>query len=200
MINARPTKSKARYIQGIGRSLRYLPGKTALIFDHSGTTLDLGFPEDIDIHELSTGKDPKEGSRKSSDDEKTEKKPKLCPKCDYLKEVGVYSCPKCGFAPIMGIDTDVDESRELTRITGKKKVYTKDDKQAFYSGLLGYQKERFMSGVTCNDGYISHLYRAKFDVWPKGLDKRASTPSPAVLGFIKSRRIAFIKTQNKLLS
>ena len=60
----------------------------------------------------------------------------------------MYSCPKCGFAPLMGIDTDVDESRGLTKISGKKKVYTKSDKQSFYSGLLGYQKEKVVLMVT----------------------------------------------------
>tara|TARA_R110000737_G_scaffold108874_1_gene141755 strand:- start:791 stop:2281 length:1491 start_codon:yes stop_codon:yes gene_type:complete len=200
LINARPTKSKARYIQGIGRSLRYLPGKTALIFDHSGTTLDLGFPEDIDIDELSTGKAPESGKPQKNSDEKPEKKPKLCPKCAYLKEAGVYSCPKCGFAPLMGIDTDVDESRGLTKISGKKKVYTKSDKQSFYSGLLGYQKEQLLNGKSCSDGYIANTYRDKFFVWPKGLDKRPSTPPPEVLGFIKSKRIAWVKAQNKLVS
>lgn len=196
LINARPTKSKARYIQGMGRALRYMPNKTALIFDHSGTTLDLGLPCDIEIEDLND-KDLKENKSQRQVKEKAEKKPKKCPKCDFLKEAGQYVCPKCGFKPISGEDVETDESIKLEKIKGDKKTYTMEEKQAFYSGLLGYQKKRKLEGKSCSDGYLAHTYKAKFSVWPKGLRNIAKEPSVEVLNFIKSKQIAFAKSKGK---
>ena len=193
LINARPTKSKARYLQGIGRVLRYLPNKTAKIFDHSGTSIALGYPEDIDIDMLATGSDgeSKEATRKI--EEKTEKKPKVCTSCNYIKPAGIYICPKCGFKPIVGEDVEVDETRGLVKIKGKKKTYTTEEKQAFYSELLGYQRERAAEGRPVSDGYIAHCYRDKFSVWPKGLSRQMCVAGIEVRNFIKHKNIKFSK-------
>ncbi len=66
------------------------------------------------------------------------------------------------------------------------------DKQAFYSECLGLAAERGHS-----EGWASHLYRSKFQVWPNHLDKLPSTPSAKVRNYEHSRRIAYIKGKQK---
>jgi DNA repair protein RadD len=198
IINARPTRSLARYVQGMGRGLRVAEGKiNCLIFDHSGTTLDLGMPEDISIDELGTGSDGQDESGFRLAEEKTEKKPKECPSCKYVKPAGVYVCPKCGFKPIMGQDVEVDESRGLKKINGKVKKWSAEEKQEVYSELLGYQRERAAQGKPVSDGYIAHTYRERIGVWPKGLQKYPKVPSPETRNFIKHKNIKFAKGKAK---
>lgn len=197
LINARPTKSLMRYVQGMGRALRYYKDITTYIFDHSGSTLELGMPEDITIDELFSEEEGKSCDSEQEEKEKTIKKPKLCPSCNFLKAAGVYKCPKCGFIPVVGEDVETDSSRKLEKIKGKKKTFTQKDKQKFYYQLLGYQKQRVSEGRKASDGYISHLYKSKFGVWPRSLGKRMLQPGPEVLSYIKSRQIAYAKLQAK---
>ena len=200
LINARPTKSLMRYIQGMGRVLRYVEGKTAIIFDHAGSSIDLGLPCDIDIDELptETAKEAKEREKKEAEI-KAPSKPKICPSCNFVKNAGVHECPRCKFKPVMGEDElETDRTRGLTKIKGKKQDVTKESKQLFYSQLLGFQKQREMEGKKASDGYIAHLYRGRFDCWPRGLNKKAITPGAEVSGFIKSRQIAYAKLKGKV--
>ena len=194
LINARPTKSRARWSQGAGRALRYMEGKKAIIFDHSATSIDLGYPEDMTIDELLDGSEPKEAKRIKKEKEQREKLPKECPQCHYMKPAGQYVCARCGYKPINGEDVEVDESRELEIVKGKKKQYTKQEKQAFYSELLGYRNEAKLNrGKNYSDGWVANQYRQRFNVWPKGLNGTVKAPSTETRNYIKSRMIAFAK-------
>jgi len=196
LINARPVKSKARFIQGIGRVLRYVEGKTALIFDHAAAFIDpeLGFVEYIEIDDLESSSDGlDEVSQARKEKERKEKLPIECRKCTYLKPAGELVCAKCGHKPIAGENCEIDETRELSVI--KKTKATKVDKQNFYSQLLGVQAQSKFGKKPMSDGYISNLYREKFKVWPKSLNKSIVQPTPEVLSYIKSRRIAFAKSK-----
>ena len=199
LINARPTKSRARWSQGCGRVLRYMPDKRAIIFDHSGTSLDLGYPEDMTIDELNDGSEAAEARQNKKESEQKEKVPKLCTKCNYLKPAGVYVCPKCGFKPVVGVDVDVDESRGLVLLKGeKKKEYTTKDKQAYFSELHGYNKERFINtGKKFSDGWIAHKYKEKFGVWPRSLHSTPIAPTPETRNMITAGFIRFNKGQGK---
>ena len=198
LINARPTKSKSRFIQGIGRILRYVEGKTALIFDHAASFIDpdLGFVEYIEIDDLDSSSDGlDEASKARKEKERKEKLPIECKKCTYLKPPGELVCAKCGHKPIAGENCEIDETRELSAI--KKTKATKVDKQQFYSELLGVQAQSQFSKKPMSDGYLANLYKEKFKVWPKSLNKTIVQPTPLVLGFIKSRQIAFSKRQQR---
>lgn len=186
LVLARPTKSPSLFVQIIGRALRNAEGKSlATIIDHSDTTLRLGMPADIHFAELSNG-EPLEVKGKR--DPAAEKKPKACPKCKAVKPVGVHACPVCGFEP-ENIRDIYAAPGTLTAVTGgKKKTYTRTEKQAFYSGLLTIRRERGRS-----PGWVSHTYRDKFGVWPRAMDDSPSRPSPEVLNFVKSKDIAFAK-------
>ena len=193
LINARPTKSLIRYVQGMGRVLRYMPDKVAKIFDHSGSTIELGAPDTIDIDYLRSDSDGLQDAAKAEKKDKPEKIAKACPKCSYLKEPGQHECPKCGFKPEIFENVETNESMTLAKVDLKGKKVTKFDKQQFYSELLGWQKERKWRGRDVSDGYLAHLYKHKFGMWPRSLENRPVQPSPSTINFIKHRQIAYKK-------
>lgn len=199
VINARPTRSAARYIQGMGRGLRAANGKDkCLIFDHSGTTLMLGMPEDIQIDYLNIGDDGMGKTARRIDDDKPEKKPTVCAQCSFMKPAGMYVCAKCGFKPIRGQDVETNSEIGLTRIgKGKKKTYTQDEKQFFYSELLGYQRERANEGRPLSDGWVSNQYRNKFGVWPNKMQRILRPPSITTRQYLRSQFIKFAKSKEK---
>ena len=197
VINARPTVSKARYIQGIGRGLRYIKGKTCIIFDHSGTSIALGLPCDVSIPDFDTANDGMdEINRTKKDRDYEDPKPKKCPKCGYLKPPKVSECPKCGFKPRRGEDVEVDETRGLELTKGNKKQYSKKDKQQFYAELLGYQNNRKLIKPV-KDGYLYHIFKSKFGESPPKGKIKPCNPSPSTLNFIKHRQIANAKAWRK---
>ena len=198
LINARPTKSKAKWIQGAGRVLRFLPGKHAIIFDHGGTALTLGLPEDIQIDELCDGT---KSESKSADEKEKEFNalPKVCKKCGSLREIGHVVCSKCGYKTVHKEDGEVAHSLGLKILTGeKKKEHTKEDKQRWWSELLGWQLASKMNGKNISDGRIAHIYKDKFGVWAKGLDSKVNNPSSELTSFIKSKNIAYAKAREQL--
>ena len=199
IIYARPTKSEARWIQCLGRGLRTAEGKErCIILDHSGTVIRLGLPCQIEYDELPANDDGmKEQQRQQKEKEKKEKQPKECPKCHYMKPAGEYQCKKCGHKPLGGEDVDVDDSRGLEIIKGVKKA-SMEEKQQFYSELLGYKNEiKLQKGKNYGEGWVAHKYKEKFNVWPKGLHKTPRAPTKETRNFIKHLAIKFAKQMEK---
>lgn len=186
MILARPTKSLTRFVQMVGRVLRPADGKTrALLLDHSGTTVRLGFPTDDLPLELDDGRANTSGSKRQ---ERRKSEPKPCPSCKYVRPAGVHVCPACGFAPERRNDVEV-AAGELQRIERpSKRPATRDAKQHTYSQLLHIAKHRGYS-----DGWAAHQYRAMFGVWPRSLAEVTATPTTELLKWVKSRQIRFAK-------
>lgn len=194
IIYARPTKSEIRWVQCLGRGLRTAPGKEkCIIFDHSGSVHLLGFPDEIEYDTLPGSSDGM--TSPVSDAKRREKsdKPKACTQCHYMKPVGVYVCPKCGFKPLGGEDVLVDESRGLTKISGETRIFTREEKQAWWSQIKFYQRTREYAGRPLSDGWCAHLFKSKFGVWPRNLHDTPQDLSPEVQNYIKSRQIAFAK-------
>ena len=201
IIWAAPTKSRIKFLQGIGRGLRTAKGKEhCLIFDHAGTMSSLGLIEDIDdsFSGLCSG-DRAESKAADIEREAKIKAPKVCPnkECNYMKPAGVHECPKCGFAPRYGEDAEVDETRELMAISGKKKEPTMQEKELFWRECLGMKAQHRNNGKNKSDGYYANLYKSKFGVWPKVKNESPIDPSPATLNYAKSRAIAFYNSKGK---
>lgn len=191
IILARPTKSEMLYVQIIGRGLRLAEGKEdCLILDHSDTTLNLGFVSDIHHEHLDDG-----SAKKSSSSQRAEKPapiPKECPSCHRLKPVGVYACPSCGFEPKKVQDIETRQG-DLLPVAGKQVKATMEDKQQWYSMLIGYQRQ-----AGKNEGKAYYLFKDKFGVFPAGTLSRSPLPPTAeVANFVKSRNIAFAKMKEK---
>ncbi len=103
-ILLRPTASVALHLQMIGRCLRPMAGKRAVVLDHVGNTLRLG-------HHL----EPREWSLDGLKKRDREQAPsvKVCPQCFATSASAVQICRECGhvFAP--------QERRELQQVDGE---------------------------------------------------------------------------------
>lgn len=186
MILARPTKSLTRFLQMVGRVLRPAEGKThALLLDHSGSVERIGHPFDDLPLELCDGSPNKAGRQ-----ERTKPEPKPCPSCKFIKPAGTRKCPKCDFEPERQNDIEVrdGELRKLDRKT--KKPATPDRKQHIYSQLLQVARNKGYS-----PGWVSHKYRAMFDVWPRNMRDVPATPTTELLSWLKSQQIRFAKAR-----
>lgn len=188
MILARPTRSLIRFIQMAGRVLRPAPGKEhALLLDHSGSTARLGHPCDDLPLELDDGK-PKSASKQQT--ERRESLPKPCPACKFMRPAGVHACPKCGFEPKRRSDVETIAG-ELVKFDRKKPI-KKEAAQHVYSQLLGYAATRGFKA-----GWAFHKYKEFTGREARGLRQVPATPTPEILGWIKSRQIAAAKAQQK---
>jgi superfamily II DNA or RNA helicase len=196
LILGRPVRSESRYVQIIGRGLRLGEGKDKLvILDHSNTTDELGFVTSIHYDRLRTSKE-----RKPPAPSKPKPKPPWeCPQCTMLHSRGMKVCTNCGYERkfISGI---IEDDGELVDVTnkklgkkGKKREWTMAEKRIFYAELLGYAAERGYKS-----GWAANQYRARFDVWPRGMDDVvAVSPSVATRQWIKSRLIAWAKSKKR---
>ena len=200
IIYAKPTKSEIQWIQCLGRGLRTAKGKDkCIIFDHSGTVHRLGFPDSIEYERLKGSDDGLDArEQKSKEIEKKEKEPKECTNCNYMKPAGVYVCPKCGHKPLAGEDVEVDDSRDISLITGKK-VITKEEMQTFYSELLGFQAEYLNAGKNFTDKRVNAVFKSKYDLWPSQakVTKRILSPSKGLRDFITHENIKYAKGRKK---
>ena len=181
LILARPTRSLVRYIQMAGRVLRpHATKHRALILDHSGTAVRLGFPTDDFPLELNDGTPRPAGESQ----ERKAPLPKACLSCSYLKVT--HKCPVCGFAPDKRDGVEV-RTGDLVKLAKQPKA-TMPDKQAFYSQLVAVAESKGYK-----EGWTSHKYRERFGVWPRGLLDAPAEPTKEVTDWLKSQQIRFAK-------
>lgn len=171
-ISARPfSKSLASHVQQMGRVMRSHPGKEfALWLDHSGNYLR--FQEDWEdvyangVTELDEGR---EKPRKEPTER--EKEAAKCPRCDAFWPGRADACACCGFVRPRRNDV-IEIPGELQELMASgKESKDRDARQRFYGQLLhivqtrGYQQ-----------GWAAHKYKARFGVWPRGLEHRPAEP------------------------
>jgi superfamily II DNA or RNA helicase len=183
LIYARPIKSSlALYVQMGGRVLRASPGKTnAIILDHSGNTIRHGFLTDQLPEELDMGKPKPKAKAKPK-----EREPKRCPKCFFVKAVGVHACPQCGFAPEIPNVTFAEEG-ELGLLTKT------EDKRKLFAEIRFLQAERGYS-----DGWAAHTFKKMAGVWPnhyKG--PPPAPPSEYTRRRVQAMLLAYYKAKEK---
>ena len=114
-----------------------------------------------------------------------------------MKPAGVYVCPKCGFKPLSGEDVQTDTQRNIKKLKKGGKVYTKSDKQSWWSQIKFYQRQRASMGKPVSDGWCAHTFRDKFNEWPNDLSNFPMEITPEVSNYIKHKRIAFAKGKEK---
>lgn len=199
IIFARPTRSEILWVQCFGRGLRVESGNDLIVFDHTDTALRLGLPTQINRDRLRT---------KKTDDEDKEKiknegaeilpKPRECKACSHLIPPGHFGpCPACGAEPpkrssdVVTIEGELFEfgkDQPAKKPEGVKGALALLGKQAIYSQLLALQGARA-------DGWVSNQYREIFSVWPNGMQKVQAEPCHELRSYIKSRQIAWVKSQ-----
>ncbi|MBF0131050.1 MAG: DEAD/DEAH box helicase [Magnetococcales bacterium] len=121
-ILLRPTQSLAMYLQQVGRVLRYVAGKVAIILDHVGNYTRHGMP-DVEHDWKLAGIPKKKGSKNDVDSGVI-----ICEKC-YCVFPPAPVCPSCGHVretkrpPIHEVDGDLEEVlRVETAIRKKEEV------------------------------------------------------------------------------
>lgn len=187
-ISARPfSKSLSSHVQQMGRVMRSYPGKDfALWLDHSGNYLR--FKDDWDDL-FSNGPGPLDDGKEKPKPEPTkkEKEAAKCPKCGHLWG-NEDMCPHCGLVRVRLnlVQATPGEMEEIAG--GAKPKASKDEKQNFYSELLGYARFKGYK-----QGWADHKYKDKFGVWPRGLENVGRPMSLATTNWLKSQFIAASK-------
>lgn len=90
----RPTQSLSLFIQQSMRSMRYMPGKTAIIIDHVGNCYRFGLPDD-----------DREWSLEPKHVQETTVKIRICENCYAAYPPTLNKCPYCGFQAVHEIRT-----------------------------------------------------------------------------------------------
>lgn len=196
----RITRSQKMWQQSLGRAVRKSDiYEDAYILDYGSNIQRLGFIEDYNPqdHGLIGSKD--ENKDTQDDGNQKEREAQICPKCKYIKPVGVNKCPECNFepAPQRGelttddVEVVAGEMKEVKRTPAEKrnKETPNQDKQAFYSGLLRYARNKGYK-----DGWAKNKYKTRFSVWPNKYDSTPSDTIPQeVTSFITSENIRWAK-------
>ena len=194
-ILARPTRQMGLYRQMIGRVLRPADGKPdAIVLDHSGAVYRHGLPEDrvewtLDVDKRAVN--PTQEKRAAG------KEPKLCecPQCKVLL-CGPPPCAHCGWmpAPRRGHALDFEDGELGLVVGGKAQAsrYTLEQKAEWYRMLVGEALRRGKK-----PGWAWYLFKDKFNHEPDRFwDRTASTPTPEVASFVRSRIIAYAKRRD----
>jgi DNA repair protein RadD len=191
-ILARPTKKMGLYRQMVGRVLRPAPGKgDCIVLDHSGAVYRHGLVEDavewtLDSAKVATA--PAHAATRSS----TGYTQRLveCKQCGAVRITG-NPCTACGFLPAPPPrDVQVHDGELGLYRGGRARPGAADP--AMWLGMLTWiQRERGY-----RHGWVSHKFKEKFGYWPN-VQPALTPPSPEVLSWVRSRIIAYAKTQRR---
>ena len=187
-VSARPfSKSLSSHVQQMGRVMRsYRDKEFGVWLDHSGNYLrfrddwDKVYAEGVDELDSTVDKPRKEPTEK-------EKKESKCPVCGFLWPAKADVCAACGhvrqrLAAIQSVPGEMEELGAGNR----------DDRQKFYSQLLYISNDRGY-----NRGWAAHKYKERFGVWPRGLEEKTLVPDLKTMNWIRSRQIAWAKSQRR---
>lgn len=115
VILLRPTKSLNLYIQQSMRSMRYLPGKTAIIIDHVGNCYEHGLPDDTREWTL----EPKKKQEKTV-------KIRECKSCFAAFSPKLERCPYCGAEVIHEVRTENRKTIDVDLVEMKRQEKIKN--------------------------------------------------------------------------
>ena len=189
VLIARQMRNIANWIQCIGRGSRLYPNKKDCIVIYHGSNFEeLGMidePIEWDLNDKTTIRERKERAKQ----EAKEPKDIVCGDCGTVFQ-SRRTCPNCGHEMIKAGEPIPVHEAELKEITAKPKPL---EKSHFYAQLLGYCKEHGKG-----DNYALAMFKQKFGEWPYGKKSiQPVEPGPEVLGYIKSRQIAYAKGRGK---
>jgi len=117
----RPTQSLTLYIQQSMRSMRYMPGKTAIIIDHVGNCYLYGLPDDN-----------REWTLEPKAKQANMVKIRECPMCFAVYPPTMQKCPYCGYAAVKEIQRKDKAVVEIDLVEMKRQ---EDIKNTKYSDL-----------------------------------------------------------------
>lgn len=134
-----PTKSLTKYMQQVGRVLRYEKGKLAYILDHAGNVFRHGLPDEERNWELTYTKEKKQ---KSTD---IVEKIIMCENCYCVYSPTLPACPSCGTVREIKsriIEEEVGELVEIDRSLIKQNRLKEQSSARTLEELLAYAKSK----------------------------------------------------------
>jgi DNA repair protein RadD len=194
IIDARPTRSRIRFVQTIGRGLRPGEGKDHLIvLDHAGNHQRLGLVTDIHFDALDDGE-----SNRNLDKGRSDREPiiKLCPECRCVLPPQARECPACGFK-IYAATEVLERDGELVELGSRLSGSISDrhrqewaKKDLWHGALVKIAKQKGYAR-----GWAAHKYREKFGHWPTLNYPPEREPTVEILNWVRSRLIAYAKAR-----
>jgi DNA repair protein RadD len=189
VVDARPTKSKMRFVQTIGRGLRTAEGKTnCIILDHAGNHLRLGMVTDIHQDKLDDGSERQSSAKER---ENGEPLPRLCKFCKAVMPREAKVCPACGeeVVTISRVRVANGDLVELGTLFSGKSEPADYEKKIFYAELRGLAKPHY------KPTWVSCQFRDKYGHWPPWAwaSEPVLSPSLSTRNWVLSRQIAFVK-------
>lgn len=191
LIDARPTRSRVRYVQTNGRIQRTCEGKVdAIVFDHAGIKQH-GLVGEIVWPPLNVGGRAKGGGKAFEESEAGEKT-NLCPVCDAANALDAVRCFHCDHVfPLWGVTVEQDDLVELkpgsTPSTGDLDL---DERIRLYGE---FKFEANARGY--NPKWARHQFKAWFGAPPTDpliLAAEPIPPGPATREWICDQRLAWV--------
>jgi DNA repair protein RadD len=190
LILARPTKSLGLYRQMIGRGLRAAEGKEdCVVLDHSGAVFRHGLPDEPVTWSLSPDHRVETKAQKARAKQHA---PALvnCPECSAVRLEG-RACPVCGWRPRPKAKPVNIADGQLGIVDRNRLAATPGTDAAKFHAMLVYiARERGYK-----PGWVAHKYREKFNAWPAARQVEPVLPTADVRAWVRSRAIAWAKSQ-----
>ena len=160
VVLARPTQSRALYLQMVGRGLRPFAGKdSALLLDFGANVARHGWPtDDLSAWYTLEGRMPKSKEDAAS--------VKTCKGCYAIFPSTVpWPCPACGWMPEEKPEYKADERK------GVELAETQRLKATSVEGMKRARKDfEFWEGQRLQRGYakgwVAHRFKGKYGYWP----------------------------------
>jgi len=187
IVIARPTKSMGLYRQMAGRGLRPAEGKKDVILLDHGNVIETHGLLDWEMEWTLDGK-------KRAWSKPSKRLTERLVKCRVCHKVfmGANVCPDCG-TPVKSFGKKIlTVEADLEEIT-KKEKFSMGEKRQWYGMFLRWAKyKKYLNG------WVSHKYRGRFGVWPRGMDDVSPIePTQEFHNYIKHLNIKFAKSRNK---
>ena len=156
----RPTKSRSKYMQQLGRGLRIYPGKLdCIVLDQAGNVSRHGFVEDLTKKDFQLSLSPEHFPGEAP--------VKECPSCRRLVRIAAMDCPHCGYKfPQKAKLKANDELIEL-----RVKFPTESNLPLKYQQFRVWKREAFEKRIA--PGYATVKFKEQFgaDQWvPKEVE------------------------------
>jgi len=205
IIDAAPSNSEMTIVQKLMRGGTPGEGKEYYwLNDHAGNANRFGWYEDIRHDMLDCTPPHVKGCAYPQEEvAPQEKKQRECPACRSFVGKGALSCPVCGKSlyddPTVVLEGQLGELVHGTSVqkkkSARKREYTMQEKQEWFSGLLWIYQKR---GSKNPEGAAAHRYREKFGVWPNKMERTARQPSLEVQIYERHGRIKYARSQANL--
>jgi DNA repair protein RadD len=195
IVDARPTKSRIRFVQTIGRGLRPAEGKDhCLILDHAGNHRRLGLVTDIGLPVLDDGENIRSAERQPPTGGELDAR--FCPECYCVQAPRARECPHCGHR-FYAVTLVKERDGELVDFgSSARGQIVQHDEEKWYRGLLFLQIEARSRGKVYKPSWAAVNFKEKFGHWPdRAWIEVPSMPSVEIRNWVRSRQIAFAKAR-----